>query len=220
MAASTIMQMAAGTARSNSSFIRSAKICGSVISYRLLLNHLGSVRDPELNQPCETGDHEQSTGGDGPAHHAAALRISHDSHHNGQRRAHWRNHIAYPVDEVQYGAFRLSSGLSPEELDRWPVVARGFWAYEVRGKNCRETMTRRLARARRCRQSPQLKTRIVLRSCDSVSGLPCRKREHRAVVNFEQPNVKDYDWVASVLKPRACFMGWAACLGNCEKPKS
>src|ERR1700739_1850441 len=65
--ASTIVHMAAGTARSNSSFIKSTRICGNVMLHQLLLNSLGSVRDPEFNQAGETGDHEQSAGCDGPA---------------------------------------------------------------------------------------------------------------------------------------------------------
>src|SRR5215469_14029185 len=99
MPASTIVQMAAGTARSNRSFIKSTRICGSVMYHRLLLNSLGSVRDPELNQASETGDHKQSAGSNGPACYAPALGIGDDSHHHSQSRAHWRNDIAHPVDE-------------------------------------------------------------------------------------------------------------------------
>ena len=62
MPASTIVQMAARTARSNSSFIKSTRICGGVMSNRLLMNALGSVRDPEFNQARETGDHKQFAG--------------------------------------------------------------------------------------------------------------------------------------------------------------
>ena len=101
------------------------------LSSRFSLNPLGSVRDPEFNQTSETGYDKQSAGSDGPTCHAASLGIGNYGHNDGQRSTNGSNHIPHPVDQVQYGAFRLSSGLTLHSLTSF--VLAGYVAASIDG---------------------------------------------------------------------------------------
>jgi hypothetical protein len=74
------------------------------------------MRNPELDQTCQTGYDEQSASRDCPTRYAATLRIGHDSHNDRQRRSNRGDNIADPVHKVENCPLGLGGSLSLHSL--------------------------------------------------------------------------------------------------------
>src|SRR5579864_8378234 len=81
------------------------------LSFRLS-HPAGSVGDPKLDEPGNTGDRQQCGSGKEPATKAAPGQPGHDRTQHSTTSSDRCDHVTYPVDEVQECAFRLRSGLS------------------------------------------------------------------------------------------------------------
>src|ERR1017187_6803874 len=77
-----------------------------------LRNAAGTLRDPVLQQPCQTRHGQESQCGADPADVASPAGIRDNSPDHRYAGAHGRDDVANPVNEIQERAFRLRPGLT------------------------------------------------------------------------------------------------------------
>src|SRR5882757_4274059 len=72
----------------------------------------GTVSDPELDQPSNSRNRQQTSSGREPSANAPPLEPSCDRSDYSPGSGDWSDDVANPVDEVQECTFWLSTGLA------------------------------------------------------------------------------------------------------------
>src|SRR5208337_3792576 len=124
-----------------------------------------SVRDPELNQSRNARDREQCPGRKKPSAKVPACEPGYHGPQHRPARAHGRDHVAYPVDEVEERTFRLRPRLTLNSyIELWVLT-----------QVLSQDILRSQHEANRARREWPFQCPVPLHAHESVPSFPARR---------------------------------------------